>query len=248
MAVNRPDVDYVRCARQLASSIRRWHPHSRICLATNGAVDADEFDYIEQLPYGDQLGLANDWQAWSVSPFRETIKLEADMLAAGPIDHWWTLLRLRDVVISVGARNFYDEPALSRFYRKTFDTNDLPDVYNAITYWRVSETALEFWRLVRNIFSAWSQYRQLLQFPEDTPSTDVVYAMAARIMGDHRVTLPRGLGPQIVHMKPHMIPLQGKNWTQELVWEHAEGVLRINTVAQWGMVHYHHKDWLPNGQ
>jgi hypothetical protein len=48
---------------------------------------------------------------FAVSPYRQTIKLEADMIAAGPIDHWWTLFELRDVVISQGARTFYDEPA-----------------------------------------------------------------------------------------------------------------------------------------
>ena len=42
------------------------------------------------------------------------------MIAAGPVDHWWTLFELRDVVISQGARTFRDEPAQSRFYRKCF--------------------------------------------------------------------------------------------------------------------------------
>lgn len=248
VAVNTEDTDYVRCARQLATSLRCWHPDIKICLVTDQTVDAPEFDFVELLPYGDQKGYANDWQVWTASPFRETIKLEADMLACGPVDHWWTLFRSRDVVISTGARDFYDRPAQSRFYRTSFDDNNLPDVYNAITYWRLSETAAEFWRLVKNIFRDWCQYRQLLKFPDEQASTDMVYAMAARIMGEHRVTLPPGWSPRIVHMKPHMIPIQHHDWTQELVWEYLDGVLRINTVAQWGMVHYHIKNWQPHGQ
>jgi hypothetical protein len=104
------------------------------------------------LPHGNQGGWANDWQMFAVSPYRQTIKLEADMIATSTIDHWWTLFELRDVVISQGARTFYDQPAKSRFYRRCFDANNLPDVYNAITYWRLSPTAQEFFTLVRQHF------------------------------------------------------------------------------------------------
>jgi hypothetical protein len=163
------------------------------------------------------------------------------MLAAGPIDHWWTLFENRDVVISQGARSFYDQPAESRFYRKVFDQNNLPDVYNAITYWRLSTTAKDFFALVRSIFEQWNDYKKLLKFAEDSPSTDVVYAMAAQILGPDQVTLPAGIGPTIVHMKRHINPIQTDDWTQELVWE--SDPVRISTVAQWGLLHYHRKDW-----
>jgi hypothetical protein len=120
----------------------------------------------------------------------------------------------------------------------------LPDIYNAITYWRVSQTAQEFFRLVRAIFADWNVYQTLLKFPEDEPSTDVVYAMAAVIMGPEFVTLPIDIGPTIVHMKPGINPVRTNDWTQELTWE--TDPARINTVAQWGLLHYHVKDWQPN--
>lgn len=222
--------EYVRCAEQLKTSIHQFHPEANITILTK-----------EMLPYGDLGGYANDWQVFATSPYRQTIKLEADMICAGPIDHWWTLFERRDVVISQGARTFYNEPATSRYYRKIFDNNNLPDVYNAITYWRLSKTAKEFFDLVRNIFEHWNEYKTLLKFPDELPTTDVVYAVAAQIMGPEQVTLPAGLGPTIVHMKRHINPIQGDDWTKELVWE--SNPLRINTVAQHGFVHYHIKDW-----
>lgn len=221
---------YEQCAQRLRDSILRWHPTANVTIVTQ-----------DMLPHGDLGGWANDWQMFSVSPYRQTIKLEADMIAAGPIDHWWSLFELRDVVVSLGARTFYDQPAQSRFYRKTFDLNHLPDTYNAITYWRLSATAREFFSLVRNIFQHWSTYQRLLKFPDPEPSTDLVYAMAAVIMGPEQVTLPAGLGPTIVHMKRHINPIQTNDWTQELIWE--TDPVRINTVAQWGLVHYHIKEW-----
>lgn len=228
-AINAESIDYVACAEQLAQSIRQHHPTAHITILTR-----------DQLPYGDLGGYANDWQCFHVSPYRQTIKLEADMIAAGPIDHWWTLFENRDVVISQGARNFYNQYTTNRRYRQIFDANNLPDVYNAITYWRLSSTAQEFFNIVRNIFENWQQWKTLLKFPEDVPSTDVVYSIAAVMMGVETVTLPHGLGPSIVHMKPGIIPVT-RDWTKELVWE--TDPLRIQTVAQSGFVHYHNKQW-----
>jgi hypothetical protein len=243
-AINTAEVNYIDCAYNLIKTIRQFHPDAKICLLTDQpyANWSGLIDYYKtfESPLSDNP-YANDWQVFGASPFRQTIKLEADMVIASEIDHWWEMLQHRDLVISTGARDFYDQPAESRFYRKVFDTNNLPDVYNAITYWRVSETAQEFFRLVRKIFERWNEFKTLLKFPDDVASTDLVYAMAAQIMGPEHVTMPFATYPRIVHMKHHMIPTQTPDWTQELVWE--LDPLRINTVAQWGAVHYHVKAW-----
>ena len=223
---------YVDCARELEKSIIRHHPTAQVKIIT-----------VEDLPQGDLGGFRNDAQLFRISPFRQTIKLEADMIASTSIDHWWSLFEHRDVVVSQGARNFYDQTATSRYYRKIFDDNDLPDVYNAVTYWRLSKFAQEFFQLVGQIFEHWSDFKTLLKFPDEEPTTDVVYALAAKILGPELCTLPWGYGPQIVHMKQHMIGTLTQDWTKELVWEYAD-TLRIQTVAQWGLVHYYIKDWV----
>lgn len=242
-AIDTDSVDYLSCAIQLARSIKDWHPDANISVLTVKRCDDPVFDHVIPLPFGDLEGYANDWQIFHASPYRQTIKLEADMIAASPVDHWWTMLEHRDVVISVGARNFYNKSATSRKYRRLFDANNLPDVYNAITYWRVSKTAQEFFNLVRQIFTHWNEFKKLLKHPDEQPTTDVVYGMAAVIMGPERVTLPPGLGPTIVHMKQDLIGTQSPDWTKELVWENTHPGLRIHTVAQEGFVHYHNKEW-----
>jgi len=224
--------DYVKCAERLRTSILKYHPQVNITIVTE-----------DMLPRGNLGGYANDWQMFKISPYRQTIKLEADMLCCSSIDHWWTLFEHRDIVISQGARTYYDDLATSRHYRRIFDENNLPDVYNAITYWRLSATAQEFFALVRAIFEQWPEFRKLLKFPDEQATTDVVYAMAAQIMGAENITLPIGYGPQIVHMKRKIIQTQTDNWTKELVWEHTDTGLRIQTVAQHGLVHYYIKDW-----
>lgn len=246
VAINSSAVDYVDCARRLAQSLKHWHPDARVCLITNESTQDPLFDHVRLIvdidinnPY------ANDWQVFRLTPFRETIKLEADMLVTSDISHWWTMCRHRDVLISIGCKNWRDKPSNNRSYRKVFDENRLPDVYNAVTYWRLSTTAKEFFSWVREIFSHWEQYKTLLRFPDDVPSTDLVYAMAAQIMGPESVTLPFATYPRIVHMKQHHADTISTNWSRELVWEYYDMELRINTIAQWGAFHYHIKDWRP---
>jgi hypothetical protein len=231
-AVNTSDTDYVDCAMQLADSIRHWHPEADITVLTK-----------EMLPYGDLGGFHNDWQCFDASPYRQTIKLEADMIVAGPIDHWWNMFEKRDVVISQGCRDIYNRASPARHYRQIFDQNQLPDVYNAMTYWRRSHTANEFFSLVRQIFENWNDVKGILKFPDMEPSTDVVYGVVAAIMGPEQVTLPKGLGPSIVHMKRYIVPIMTEDWTEELIWENTQPGLRINTIAQQGLVHYHIKKW-----
>lgn len=243
VAVNSATVDYVDMARHLFASLKHWHPDARTCLITDQEISASEFDHVRVLtpqsnPY------ANDSQAFRLTPFRETIKLEADMLIVSPIDHWWTMLRHRDVVISTGCRDWHGRESRERFYRSVIDANHLPDVYNAITYWRHSATAQEFYQLTRDIFVNWESIRTVLKFAEDVPSTDVVYAIAAQVMGPESVTLPFATYPLITHMRSRIAGTSDA-WPRELVWEHHDGYLRIETVPQWGAFHYHEKSWQP---
>jgi hypothetical protein len=105
------------------------------------------------------------------------------------------------------------------------------------------KTEISLFDYVKDIFENWNTYKTFLKFPDEEASTDVVYAMVATIMGAERVTLPLGMGPSIVHMKRYIVPIMGEDWTEELVWEKTDPGLRIQTVAQQGLVHYHIKDW-----
>lgn len=245
VAVNSVDCDYVSLARRLATSIRHWHPDVNIALMTDSHQTWPEFTHHMVVSASDITlnPYAIDSKAFYYTPYRETIKLEADMIMATPCDHWWTMLRHRDLVVSTGCRNWKDQVSTARDYRKIFDANDLPDVYNAITYWRRSVTAKEFFDQVHDIFQQWDLYSKTIKFPEPQPSTDVAYAMAAKLVGIEKVTMPFASYPKIVHMKAAHTGTQRQNWCEDMVWE--TDPLRVQTIAQWGAFHYNIKDWVP---
>ncbi len=241
LAQNTKEVDYVACARTLAKSIRWFMPSAKICLVSD-SVDPI-FDHCVKLPYGDQGGLCNDWQILHASPFRQTIKLEADMIVNGSIDHWWTMLEHKDVVVAHGTQNFYGNLSPVRSYRKHFDLNNLPDVYNAVTYWRRSQLATGFFNLVRELFNGWNEVSLSLKgWNQKIPDTDTVYALAIELLGRENFLIP-GSYPQFSHMKGKINYCHGEDWTKELVWELNQQGLRINTIQQTVPTHYYIKSF-----
>ena len=185
--------------------------------------------------------LMNDWQCFYASPFSRTIKLEADMLLPRSIEHWFDVCLQKDLVVTIGARNYHNQLAKERNYRRVFDANDLPDVYNAITYWRLSHDAQDFFDTVRSIFDNWDAVMSGLRFGTDQPiNTDLAYAVALMLLGPEKYTLP-GDVPGMIHMKQALNGLESEDWTRELVWEFGKDSFRLNTVEQMWPVHYHVK-------
>jgi len=238
-AFNTQEVDYVECARTLAKSIRYQHPHVKICLLTNEQVEDTVFDYVRIIE--DLGGYKNDWQVYANSPFHETIKIEADMILTGQFEHWWTLFRHYDVWVSTGCQNYQGDASDSRRYRKIFDANQLPDVYNAITYWRVSPLAQNFFTTVKNLMDNWSSVQNSLVYGRCEPlNTDLAYAIAISFMGEEQFTSVGG--PRITHMKPATNGLTAEDWSKQLVWEIISGQVRLNGFSQHGFLHYQRKE------
>ena len=175
LAQNTDKNDYVKCAAALAKSIKQVMPKESVTLVTTDLVHSDHikyFDHIVELPYGDldqdsHWKLSNDWQVYEASPYEYTIKLEADMIIPKDITYWWDVLKERDLVVATTIRNFKQEISDVRVYRRFIDDNNLPDCYNAITYFKKSELAKKFFDIVKDIFENWDQYRSILKCKTD---------------------------------------------------------------------------------
>jgi hypothetical protein len=247
LAQNTTDTDYIKCAEVLAKSIRKVMPSSNISLLTTNVTENLNFDNVIQLPYGDlepnsNWKLINDWQVYESSPYEYTIKLEADMFIPKSIDYWWDVLSLKDIVVSTTIRSYNQQITENRFYRKFIDANKLPDCYNAITYFKKSKTAEQFFNIVRNIFENWEEYKSILQCKNDEEvTTDWAYALASHIIGVEKTTLPSFTEMSMVHMKQMINNLNTNDWTDELIYEILSHTIRINTVPQKYPIHYHVK-------
>ena len=160
------------------------------------------------------------------------------------IDHWFDILNERDIVVCTRIKNFMQQDSDVKFYRKFIVDNKLPDTYNAITYFKKSELAEKFYKIVRNIFENWDEYSQTLVCNKDEPATtDWVYAIACHILGEENTTLPSFESMSMIHMKQYINKSLTENWTDTFVSEILPHTLRINTFAQLYPFHYHIKSF-----
>lgn len=247
IAENTVNTDYILCAEVLCKNIKRLMPDEKVALITSKKFKSKTFDYVVEFPYGDlapdsKWKLINDWQVYEASPFEYTIKLEADMYLPCKIDYWFDVLKQQDIVVSTTIRNYKQEISQVRAYRRFIDDNKLPDVYNSITYFRKSELSSKFFKIVRNVFENWEEWKTtLICNPKEKVSTDWAYAIACHLLGVENTTLPEFTAMSMVHMKQYINDLPTEDWTDILVYETLPHSLRIHTHPQLYPFHYHVK-------
>ena len=186
-ALNNSKVDYIELSEYLAKSIKRYNKDNQVCIITNTEVKSKIFDKVVVLENDyskdEEWKLSNEWQVFDLTPFKHTIKLEADMLFTTNTDWWWNHLHQYNMVFSYHCRSYNDKIIKQTPYRKLFRVNNLPDVYNGLTYFRKSKQAQTFYNICKSITLNWKFVREqvLINCHDETPTTDVVYALARKI-------------------------------------------------------------------
>jgi hypothetical protein len=253
-AVNSKDTNYLELAYLQCLNIKATQQKNSYAVivdtATNELVTDQHrrvFDYVIVMdgvdrvfdkPYGFEA-LVNH------TPFKETIKVESDLLFTRSIDHWWTAFRLKNVCLSTGAVNYQGVRSTVRKYREVLDVNNLPDVYNGLMYFRYSKESTDFFSVANSVFINWAQISQeLRQFDTIFPSTDVVYAITAEIIGRELVTMPSVDFINFVHMKSGFNGWSdNRSWIDTVMNERDGDVIRINNLNQYAPVHYYDKSY-----
>lgn len=255
LAQNNSTTDYVRLAYLQCLSVKLTNPDLPYALLTDqqSLQQADPqqiavFDHVVLIENDEaedqEWKQRNSWQMFNLTPFRETIKVEADLLFTRNIGHWWRTLRLRDVVVSQGCRDYLGNIATARTYRGLHDQNSLPDLYTGLMYWRRSQTAYEYFEYARRIYQDWDNVAKTLIACRDPGSNDAVFAVAAKLIGPEQVTLPQADFFQITHMKPAINHHADRaNWLQELNIETVPPYIRVRAHDQIFPFHYHDKNW-----
>lgn len=225
---------YEKCAQTLVASIKKTMPNESVTVITNDMVTPQQNDNP----------MAYDWQIYDLSPYEYTIKLEADMIIPKSISHWWEILKTRDLVVCNTIRNFKQDIVVDTSYRRFIHNNNLPNVYNGLTYFKKSEQAKTFFDTVNTIFMEWETIIKIMNCdPTEPVSTDWVYSIACHVLGQENTLLPTFAEFSFVHMKQHVNGLPTEKWTNTLVYEILPHVFRVNTVPQLYPFHYYLKDF-----
>lgn len=253
-AQNTDKVNYLELAYAQAVSIKNTQTINQYAVAVDDETKkliTDEhrrvFDYVIDIHDPSVHAMSNEWQAWHLTPFKETVKLESDIIFTTNVDHWWTGMRLQEVCFTTKIRNYEGNVSHARAYRKLFDENNLPDIYTGMYYFRFGRTSMELFQLAEAVYENWTVFRDelLKNCREDLPSTDVVFAIAARLLGEESCTNPALDYPSFVHMKGAVNGLAaGANWLDVYPHELHNNTLMINFTRQQWPVHYYQKEFI----
>lgn len=259
-AQNTVTVNYLKLAYLQALNVKQLHKDSKYAVIVDNITlqlvtkkHRQVFDYVIEIPTDynttEENKFANEWQVFALTPFKETIKLESDLLFTRNIDHWWSAFRLRDIVLSTGCKTYRQEPATSRANRKFFDDNELPDVYNGLMYFRYSIASNKFFNLAQMVWNNWDYLKEnvLKNCREKYPSTDVLYAVTAKIFGIEDCTIPSMDFINFIHMKANI-----NGWSNDASWQEItmhqreDDMIRIHNLNQYYPVHYYDKSYCTN--
>lgn len=258
---------YIRFAYALALSLKvSQKEHNKLSIGiTPGYIVPEEyvhaFDQIIEIPWGDAAEhstwkLENEWKAIHMSPYEETIKLDADMLFTSDLTEWWNVLGQSELVFTTDVVTFRNEKVTSDYYRKVFTENGLPNLYTGFFYFKKTKAVYEFFSLVEYIYFNWERYFYEFFKAEQRPkfvSTDVVFALAAYLLDIESLhATPTIEIPTFVHMKTELqgwedgkynrVPEDWNSVVQTYFSNDCE--LRISNHHQTMPFHYHVKDFI----
>jgi hypothetical protein len=258
LAQNNATTDYLRLAYCQALSIKATQKINSYAVIVDKEtmkqvtpLHKKVFDYVIELPNDyaedDEWKMRNEWQTWWLTPFKETMKVESDILFTTNIDHWWTGLGQREVTLTNHVRNYEGNVATSRAYRQLFDDNLLPDVYSGLMYFRYGRVSMMFFTLAKTIFENWHVFRNRILFNcrDALPTTDVVFAIVTKIIGEEECTNPALSYPTFTHMKSDM-----QGWASNVEFNSAlysqfdKSDVTLGFTKQMHPLHYHDKAFI----
>ena len=267
IAQNSGETDYLRMAYALALSLKATQStvsDLTVCVDKKTKVPKkylEVFDQVVEIPWNDDAEASdwkidNKWKYYYMSPYDETVILDTDMVFPGDVSHWWDILNEKDIWACTNVKTFRGENAVDHnmYYREYFIKNNLPNVYTAFFYFKKSDLATEFFKLVEIIFQNWQRFffKYMTNGKPDKLSADVVYALAIQLLGIEQESTVDQLTevPTITHMKSFIQDVPSgsfldEKWTLSLPTYFSDiKTFKVGNFQQQYPFHYVDKNWL----
>lgn len=259
-AENKDDgVDYVNLAYALALSIKSTQTTvTSVSLVTNDInvpkKCLDVFDKIIPIPWyelpGSELSAEHRWKLYHITPYDETIVLDADMLLLEDISSWWDYCSDYDIQFCSKIKNYKLETITEDLvHRKAFISNHLANPYFALHYFKKSDSAFEFYKVLEFVVNNWewcwtkfapNEYQNWL-------SMDLATAIAIEIVGSHGNVINPHSPLEFIHMKPAIQgwPVVPTKWIDNVPCAFTtHGDLIVGNIKQSRLFHYVDKEFI----
>ena len=195
VAQNNSNTDFIRLSYALALSLKATQSkYGNLSIAVTDKSSVPEkykwaFDNIIEIPWGDAANnsdwkLENEWKLYHITPYEETIKLDADMLFLNDISCWWDIFCQRDVCIPTKVFNLQNKIVENTFYRPGYKENNIPKLHTAFMYFKKSDLAFELYTMAEIITQNWEKFYwefMPIKSPKEF-STDTTFSIASKVL------------------------------------------------------------------
>ncbi len=249
-------VNYVEQAYALALSIKASQKTvTSVSIVTDDIIPShykQVFDHIIPLTEpgkSTRFETESRWKLFHVSPYEETIVLDADMLLTEDISYWWQYASKFDLHFCNSILNYKLEPVVDTVHRRDFIRNNLSNPYFALHYFKKRDISLEFYNTLKFVIRNWHHLYQsfLPSLRQDIPSMDLASALALKMLDIEDQVFDSCSPLKFVHMKPliQSWPAPPETW-QEVVHSNltANGNLVVGNIKQPALFHYVEKDFI----
>ena len=258
VAQNNNTTDYIRQAYALALSVLANSPRTNVRLITNDDVNPTYqkvFDKIIPIPWGDsaknnQWKIDNRWKVYHVTPYENTVVMDVDMLVLDNISTiWQDFKKSPSLLFTKNVKTYRNELITSRYYRRAFDSNNLPNAYSGLYQFSKSDETKTFFVLLDVIMQNWQTFYNKFapNSRQDWCSVDLSVAIALKILDMQGYYLDKSL-LTFTHMKSRLQNLNNPpvKWTDALSVDFGDNGLYINGYKQSSVLHYVEDEFLTN--
>jgi hypothetical protein len=256
LAQNNSTTNYVEQTYALALSVLAYAPDTNISIITNDEIPASYksiFDKVIPILWNDSASrtnwkIENRWKIYHSTPYENTIVFDADMLVLKDISPIWN--NLHTLSFATNVKTYRNEIIDNRYYRKTFDANELPDVYTGMYQFHKCNETQEFFTLLEIVMKNWTIFykKYAPKHLQNWNSVDLSAAIALKILDVHNYALNKNSMLSFTHMKPYVQKFQHipSKWTDALAVDFGNNDVYINGYKQSGVLHYVEDSFLTN--
>ena len=253
IANNVKETNYIRLAYITALTIKLTQPegYGNVSIATTNVKQAQAlklswvFDSI--IDYEGPKGMNARSRAYEHTPYKETVFIDGDFLFLNDVSHWWTHMQKHDLWCATRPMTFRGDTMNSKYYRKVFTENNLPDFYSGWLYFKQSRETSKFWDIMRALTDYPETWKsQLTNCNFESIPTDEACALTAKMldivedMSDPKLPFPR-----FTHMKSRSQGFgdSAGNWTDYIAFHYNKDFnVKIGPYHQQDILHYTQKD------
>jgi len=249
------DTNYTRLAYALALSIKNTQKegYDKVALVIDNKDHIKNFTSTWVFDHIIEWKGPEGWDSRSymdtLTPFANTVCLDADMLFFRDYSHWAEyFINNSELYVANKAYTYRGELVTNDHYRKCFTANELPNLYSFYTFFvKDSDLAKEFFDLQREIIKNPDRYSNefLVNKKPKIVGTDEAFALAAKLLDvADDISYPLEF-PRVVHMKGMV-----QNWPYpaDTVSDHVgfyfdrNAKVKIGNFQQNDILHYVEKD------